>query len=120
MQDHSTDAALVHAVDPGSNRLTDSDVIAIHRAHRDGCSWEAIARTHRTNRKNIQRIVQGRRHRDLHPVVRPDLYNEAGDEDEVVLTAAEVEKLIDDVMNRARVYVARTLEARRPRRRRVD
>lgn len=113
MQDHRTpDAALIDASDPGSNRLTSDDVVAIHRAHRDGCAWEVIAQTHGTDRKNIARIVQGRRHRDLHPVVRPDLYRDDVEDDEVVLSVAEVEKLMEDVMERACAYVARTLAAR--------
>jgi hypothetical protein len=110
MHNHGTDAALIHAVDPGSDRLTRDDVIAIHRAHLDGRAWAQIARDHDTNRKNIQRIVQGRRWRDLHPTVSPHLY--VTPDSSATLSAEEVEALMEDVFERARTYVAKTLAVR--------
>lgn len=75
------DTALIHAVDPASDRLTHDDVVAIHKAHQKGVPWDDIAETHAISRKQVQRIVQGRRWRDLHPTTRPELYEEHARED---------------------------------------
>lgn len=71
------DAAIELASDPGSPRLTKGQAIKIHRRHNDGIAWEDIAAEIGTSRKNVQRIVQGRRHRSVHPAVAPELYTDA-------------------------------------------
>ena len=67
---------LVEASDPGSDRLTQEQVIEIHQAHRNGEPWKQIAERHGTSTKNVSRIVQGYRWRAIHPAIRPDLYSE--------------------------------------------
>lgn len=74
MHDHRNAEQAFDAQDPASNRLTREQVIAINRAHMAGVGWDKIASEHGIARKNVQRIVQGRRWRDLHPQVAPELY----------------------------------------------
>lgn len=62
------------AQDPESGRLTRETVIAIHKEHLAGTGWDRIAAEHNTTRHNVLRIVQGRRWRNLHPNISPDLY----------------------------------------------
>jgi hypothetical protein len=90
------DRALTLEQDPASSRLTQEKIIQIHQMHRGGIPWDDIADEMRIDRKNVQRIVQGRRHADLHPLRRPDLY---GDEHtpvaEKVFTQTEVREAMD-------------------------
>lgn len=66
------------ATDPESNRMVPEDVLDIHRAHLAGVGWDEIARQHGTNRRQVARIVQGRRWGHLHPAAHPELYEHAG------------------------------------------
>lgn len=61
--------------DPASGRLTPAQVVDIHHMHRGAIPWDVIAEKHHITRKTVQRIVQGRRWKQFHPAVRPDLYN---------------------------------------------
>jgi hypothetical protein len=95
------------AQDPESNRLTREAVIAINRAHLAGVGWDVIAREHGTARKNIQRIVQGRRWRDLHPQISPGLYTAPAKPEPD--PAAEI---ITDALRDARDRILRELRER--------
>ncbi len=92
MHDYRTAQTAFDAQDPGSDRLSTEQVIAINRAHLEGVGWEQIAVEHGTNRKNVSRIVQGRRHRHLHPQVNPSLYasGEAAAPDPVAVAVTEI------------------------------
>ena len=61
--------------DPASGRLSPDRVVDIHFMHRGGIPWDEIADKHHITRKTVQRVVQGRRWKQFHPTVRPDLYN---------------------------------------------
>jgi hypothetical protein len=106
MQDYRTNQPAFDAQDPEGTRLTREAVIAINEAHRDGTGWDAIARQHRTSRKNVQRIVQGRRWRDLHPNVRPDLYVDGAERES---PADPVEAIVNDALREARDRIVREL-----------
>jgi predicted transcriptional regulator len=69
MRDH----AIALEQDPASERLAPEQVVLIHKAHRSGVAWDEIASDFGITRKQVQRIVQGRRHRKLHPDVAPNL-----------------------------------------------
>lgn len=72
----SSPSALAFASDPEGPRLSGEAVVAINQAHLEGTGWDEIARRHGTTRKNVQRIVQGRRWKNLHPTTQPALYHE--------------------------------------------
>lgn len=78
MQHNSTGPMVFPATDPESNRMVPEDVLAIHRAHLAGVGWDEIARQHDTTRRQVSRIVQGRRWGHLHPAAHPELYEHAG------------------------------------------
>lgn len=79
----SQEEAVELAQDPGSDRLNSTQVIEIHKLHIEGVPWNTIAERIGTTRNNVQRIVQGRRHRNLHPKVSPYLYEDVIDSEPV-------------------------------------
>jgi hypothetical protein len=85
------DTALYLAQDPASDRLSAEDVMEIHRLHVQGNGWDQIAAKFGTNRKNVQRIVQGRRWRNLHPAIRPDLYDDSEPTSVVTYTEEQID-----------------------------
>jgi len=78
--------------DPASGRLTPDRVMDIHFMHRGGFAWDDIAAKHHITRKNVQRIVQGRRWKQLHPDLRPDLYEPSATIGKPGLTLEEVDR----------------------------
>lgn len=70
------DKALTLDQDPASDRLTKADVIGIHKCHGRGDPWDNIAEAFGISRKQVQRIVQGRRWALCHPLRAPHLYDE--------------------------------------------
>jgi hypothetical protein len=80
MRDH----AIALERDPASIRLTDEQVIDIHKMHLSGEPWDIIANRYGITRKNVQRIVQGRRHGKLHPRIAPALYEPRLTNEEVI------------------------------------
>lgn len=74
MQDQRTAHTPFDEQDPAGNRLTREQVIEINKAQLDGIAWDTIALQNGTTRRNVARIVQGRRWRDIHPNVAPHLY----------------------------------------------
>jgi hypothetical protein len=68
------DRAISLEQDPASDRLPKEAVIGINRMHMDGEPWDKIADQYRISRKQVQRIVQGRRHASLHPLTAPHFY----------------------------------------------
>jgi hypothetical protein len=106
MQSQRNEPIGFDAQDPDGNRLTRDVVIAINTAHLAGKGWDAIANEQGTSRKNVQRIVQGRRWRDLHPNVRPDLYV-ADDTPRPVDDAIAV--IVNDALREARDRIIREL-----------
>lgn len=74
--------------DPASTRLTDADVVEIHKAHIAGKSWDEIAHRFQTNRKVVSRIVNADRWARLHPNKAPWLYED--EVDERTYTEAEI------------------------------
>lgn len=106
MQDYRTNQPAFDAQDPEGKRLTRKQVIAINKSHLDGVGWDAIAVEHGTARKNVQRIVQGRRWRDLHPNVRPDLYVTGGPPES---PADPIAAIVNDALRDARDRIVREL-----------
>jgi hypothetical protein len=71
------DRALTLEQDPASDRLTQEQIINIHQDHRARHPWDDIAHAYGISRKQVQRIVQGRRWSQYHPINAPHLYDDA-------------------------------------------
>lgn len=90
------DTALSLEQDPASDRLQPEQVITIHKMHRLGHGWDTIAEDHGISRKQVSRIVQGRRWAQLHPKRRPELYeNDPAKMPEPTYTPQQIEAAWD-------------------------
>jgi hypothetical protein len=76
VQNERTERPLILATDPAGRKMQPAQVVQVHKLHRRGVGWQAIADQVGVDKKNIGRIVTGLRWRSLHPTQRPDLYRD--------------------------------------------
>lgn len=53
-------------------KLTDADVINIHGLYKDGYKQTAIAKQYSVSQAQVQRILTGKRWKDLYCLLHPD------------------------------------------------